>query len=144
MLSLDQQQALDMWLSRKTLNVTQEDIAKQFNTTSRSLRRWISSEEGKLYMQQRQVEVAKESLPEVLDILMKRAREGKNAKFMQMYLQVVGLLGSDSSVNVNVNNQDKEDRSNSAIENSIAELQAELEAMEKAEQEFKLVKGGRE
>lgn len=141
MLGTDIQKALDMWLNRRALNVTQEDIAKEFNISSRTLRRHIASEEGKLYMQQRQVDVAKESLGDILEVLMKRAKEGKNAKFMQMYLQVVGLLGADSNVQVNLNSKE-EDRSDSAIEADLEALKAELDEIDRYEKDFKVIQGG--
>jgi hypothetical protein len=60
-----------------------------------------------------------ESVGDVLNVLTKRAIEAKNPRFVQLWLQVVGLIGQDS-VKVEVTAGDE--RSNEAVARDIEEL----------------------
>jgi hypothetical protein len=120
-----QMEALTMYMGRKALGLSQKQIADHFQISDRQLRRWIVSPEGKAFITDQSVAIAKESLSEVLSVLTKRAVEGKTPKWMELYLRVTGVLnGSEVEVTVN---QPEEDRSNEALKRRMAEVRKMIE-----------------
>lgn len=127
-LTADQIMACQMYLTRKQTGMTMADIAREAGVSVRTLQRWKNTEEWKEYQRQKAIEIAEESLGDVLDVLARRALEGRNAKFMELYLKVGGILGDQAAVKVDLNTADP--RSNEAIEQDIEELKRQLAEFE--------------
>lgn len=100
-----QVEILDTWMARKQLGLSQIEIAQQFGMSDRNLRRIISTDEAKEYMTSRAVAFARESLNDVLDVVTKRALEGKVCKWAELYFRVVGVLNGDNDKPVEVEKQ---------------------------------------
>lgn len=124
-LTPEMMECMAQWINRKALGITQKDLAKQYGVSERTIRRWIALPIMREYGKEIAVEIARESLPQVLNKLTDLAIKGASAKHIQLYLQVCGLIGNDS-VNVNVNNNNKEDR-----RDTDEEIEAELEELKK-------------
>lgn len=94
-LTADQMIMLNDYMARKQNGLTQNDIASQHGMSARNLRRILATDEAKTYMAQQAVSIAKESLGDVLDVVTKRALEGKVCKWAELYFRVIGILNGE-------------------------------------------------
>lgn len=127
-LSPQQMEAAILWLARKQSGMTLEQIAEQVGVHRRTIWRWSQTDEWRRFCRDKAVEMVEESVGDVLDVLTKRAIEAKNPKFVQLWLQVVGLLNHDA-VKVEFNTSDQ--RSNETIRREIEELRELLDEYDK-------------
>lgn len=125
-LTTEQMLAAELYMTRKSNGLSVEDVAVQIGVSRRTIYRWLEMPEFKRYCREKAVQVAEESLGRVLDALTLKALEAKNAKFVELYLKVCGVLNGEM-VRVDVNAATDDDaRSNQAIESEIEELKRQL------------------
>lgn len=125
-LTPEQVMAAELYMARKSNGMSVEDVAAQIGVSRRTIYRWLQLPEFKRYCREKAVEVAEESLGRVLDVLTQKALEAKNAKFVELYLKVCGVLNGEM-VKVDVNAvTDDDPRSNEAIEAEIEEMKRQL------------------
>lgn len=112
-------EAAEMILARKMTGITMQEIAEKVGVTDRQLRRWRSTPAFKAYIREKDVDLVVDSRAAVLDVLTKTALEGKNAKFMELYLKVTGTMPNEK---VDITAKPYDPRDTQSIEADIAEL----------------------
>lgn len=129
-LTPEQMMTAELYIARKSNGMSVDDVAARIGVSRRTIYRWLELPEFKKYMREKAVQVAEESLGRVLDVLTIKALEAKNAKFVELYLKVCGVLNGEM-VKVNVNAvTDDDPRSDQAIEAEIEELKRQLRLSE--------------
>lgn len=124
-LSPEMIKACNLYLARKQNGMSLEEIAEAVGVTRRTLYAYRQKPAWRTYQREQAVRIAEDSLPDVLDTVHKKAVEGRNPKWAEIYLKTVGVLNGEG-VRVEVNNtQDKRD--DASIEASIEELKKLLE-----------------
>lgn len=118
-LTPEMEKAAVLWMTKRSNGMTDEDIARECNITRRTLYRWRQFPQWKEFCREYARESLADATSEILETLKRRAAEGKNPKWTQLWAQITGLLGSES-VRVEVSAGDE--RSNAALEAELAEL----------------------
>lgn len=118
--------ACTLYLARKQNGMSLEDIAQAVGITRRTLYAWRNKPAWRAYQREQAVRIAEDSLPDVLDTVHKKAVEGRNPKWAEIYLKTVGVLNGEG-VRVEVTNNTQDNRTNEAIERQIEELKKMLE-----------------
>lgn len=117
-----QVKAATMFVTRKSTGLTLEDIARECNVSRRALFKWRQLPAWKKFVEENSLDIARERMDEVLEVLVKQALKG-HSKSLELYLKVCGLIGGET---VHIENNVEDSRSNSAIEAELNELRQML------------------
>lgn len=124
-LSPEMIKACNLYLARKQNGMSLEDIAKAVGITRRTLYAWRNKPAWRKYYKEQAVRMAEDHIGDVLEVVYKKACEGRNPRWSELYLRTVSVLNGEA-VKVEVNNN-QPDRSSEAIEREIQELKKMLE-----------------
>ncbi|WJH34276.1 phBC6A51 family helix-turn-helix protein [Paenibacillus sp. CC-CFT747] len=127
LLSPEQMRAAEMMLSKRQTGATLQEIADEFQISERQLRRWRDENPAfREFMKRRALEMAGDSLNEVMAVLTEKALQGNN-KSIEIYLKSLGIWAE--KIDITARQVQPDDNSNEALERSIKELSKELCAM---------------
>ncbi|WP_375670109.1 phBC6A51 family helix-turn-helix protein, partial [Bartonella sp. CL29QHWL] len=94
-LSPEQRIAAEIIATPGRAGMTLEQISEHVGTTARTLNRWRQQPAFIAYVKKRTMENTVEHLPDVMDTLVRKAKEGSSIKSIEVYLRATGLLNPD-------------------------------------------------
>lgn len=134
-LTLPQLMAIELLLAKDLKGLKFSEIAQACEVSERTLQRWRQLPAFQAEYRRRAVQLLGDSLPQVLQVLQKKAIQGSN-KSIELYLKTLGLMKSEIDVTARPG-PPKDDRSNEAIDAEIRQLEQELELIEREQKDEK-------